>query len=254
MIRILAIFIVLTPLCTKLQAQEIVTERPDQTESSTTIPVKSLQMEVGFLGGSDNNENKYLLPTALFRYGLSRSLELRLAGHIAGINDKLTSKSYFGLIGTELGVKIQILNREGVNTRIAYIYHLLIPSGPSDIIDSHPGMTNKFALSHDLNEFLKLSYNIGYNYSGTGSGDLIYSVALGVGLSDKFGFYIEPFGAYSEFKNWISNFDAGFTYLLKDNLQLDISYGSGLNQKMHYLSLGFSWNIDTSGKPAGPDY
>jgi len=249
MIRLLAAFIFFNAICPKVQAQEIVTDRPDQTESSITVPGKSLQMEVGFLGGSDNYENKkFLLPTALFRYGFSKNLELRFAGHIAGITDKLTSETYFGLIGIELGVKIQVLNRDKVNTKIAFISHLLIPSDPSDMIDSHPGMTNKFALSHDLNEFLELGYNVGYNYSGTGSGDLIYSVALGVGLSNKFGFYIEPFGAYSEFENWISNIDAGFTYLLKDNLQLDISYGSGLNQKMHYLSLGFSWNIDTSAK------
>ena len=247
MIRLLAAFIILNTIISKLTAQEIVTDRPDQTESSTTIPGKSLQMEVGFLCGSDNYENKYLLPTALFRYGLSKNLELRLAGHIAGITDKLTSENYFGLIGTELGVKIQVLNRDKVNSKIAFISHLFISSGPSDMVDSRIGTTNKIAVSHDLNEFLELGYNVGYNYSGSGSGDLTYSVAVGVGLSDKFGFYIEPFGAYSEFENWISNIDAGFTYLLKDNLQLDISYGSGLNQKMNYLSLGFSWNIDTSG-------
>ena len=51
-------------------AQEIVTDRPDQTESSTTIPNKSFQIEMGFGSGNYNSERLSLLPTTLFRYGL----------------------------------------------------------------------------------------------------------------------------------------------------------------------------------------
>ena len=39
----------------------------------------------------------------------------------------------------------------------------------------------------------------------------------------------------------ISNFDSGFTYLVKDNLQIDLSFGFGINNKMNFQSIGVSW-------------
>jgi hypothetical protein len=63
------------------------------------------------------------------------------------------------------------------------------------------------------------------------------------GKSFQMGMYVETFGEYSDFTEIISKIDSGFTYLIKENLQLDFSLGLGLNQKMNYFSLGFSWNI-----------
>ena len=58
---------ILTALNNVINAQEIVTDRPDQTESSTIVPVKSFQTEFGFEKGNYNNEKILLFPTALFR-------------------------------------------------------------------------------------------------------------------------------------------------------------------------------------------
>lgn len=110
--------------------------------------------------------------------------------------------------------------------------------------NSNLGTINKLAVSHSLTEHLDLGYNLGYNYSGHGRGDLTYSVALGIGLSEKIGMYLETYGEYSDFRQINLNYDGGFTYLLKKNLQLDFSLGIGINQKMNYFSLGFSWNIN----------
>jgi hypothetical protein len=43
MSKLIAIFIDLIAISTRPAAQEIVTDRPDQTESSTTVPAKNLQ-------------------------------------------------------------------------------------------------------------------------------------------------------------------------------------------------------------------
>jgi biopolymer transport protein ExbD len=42
-------------------------------------------------------------------------------------------------------------------------------------------------------------------------------------------------------KEFVLNFDTGFTYLANENLQFDFSFGTGLNHRMNYLSIGFSW-------------
>ena len=49
------------------------------------------------------------------------------------------------------------------------------------------------------------------------------------------------FGEISNLKEFVLNFDTGFTYLANENLQFDFSFGTGLNHRMNYLSIGFSW-------------
>ena len=76
-----------------------------------------------------------------------------------------------------------------------------------------------------------------------GNGDLTYSFALGFGINEKASVYLEPYGDLTEFENHIANNDAGVTYLIKNNLQLDISFGTGIDYTMNYTSIGVSWNI-----------
>jgi len=243
MIRLIITILILTALNKVINAQEIVTDRPDQTESSTTIPNKSFQIEMGFGNGNYDSERLSLLPTTLFRYGLTKSIEMRFVEQLVGFKTETASETEFGLSDFEFGLKIQVLKKEDINTEIAIISQLIIPTGSSALTNTNYGTINKLAISHGLNKFLDFGYNLGYNYFGTGNGDLTYSLVLGIGLSDKMGMYVETFGEYSDFTEITSNFDGGLTYLVKDNLQLDFSFGLGLNQKMNYFSLGFSWNI-----------
>lgn len=240
--------LILTALNNVINAQEIVADRPDQTESSTTIPLKSFQMEFGFGSGNYNNEKILLIPSSLLRYGLWNGIELRLAEQVARIAKNANSENKLGLSDMELGLKIQILKNENINTQLAIVSHFVIPTGTSDLTNIYFGTINKLAVSHSLTEHLDLGYNLGYNYLGLGKGDLTYSLALGIGLSDKIGMYLETYGEYSDLRQINSNLDGGFTYLLKKNLQLDFSIGIGINQKMNYFSLGFSWNINRNKK------
>jgi hypothetical protein len=52
--------------------------------------------------------------------------------------------------------------------------------------------------------------------------------------------YAEAFGNYVEFEDLESNINAGMTYLISDHIQLDYSYGMGLNRVMNYHSVGVS--------------
>jgi len=230
-----------------MTAQEIVTDRPDQTESSTTVPLKSFQFEGGVLLGNYNfansSEQMLLIPTTLLRYGLTKSIELRLVEQLIHIKNKQTSEDNSGLSDLELGAKIQILKNPAINTEIAFISHLLLPTGAISVTNDHVGTVNKLAISHGITDFLDLGYNVGYNYFGTEKGYLTYSVALGLGMTKRIGAYIETYGEVVEFNDWISNFDSGITYLIRDNMQLDLSFGLGLNQRMNYFSVGYSMNI-----------
>ncbi len=229
-------------------AQTIVTDRPDQTESSSTIRKGKLQIESGILYGSAKDdffsEELLLTPTVLWRYGVSNGIELRLLTEFVSVKDKLTNEKSSGIADLQLGTKIQILKKEDAKTEIAFISHVFIPTAKDELTLDEIGIINKISIAHDIGKNFSFGYNAGYDYYGFGSGNLTYSLALGLGISDKVGMYIEPFGALVEMEIHEANFDAGFTYLVKDNLQLDVSAGAGLNHKMFYVSIGCSINID----------
>jgi len=242
LISILASILFLTNIT---QGQSIITDRPDQTESSVTVAFKSFQIESGFLfssykeNGLTIKNNFY--PTTLFRYGLTSGIELRLVGQFEKLRQN--NADLKGLSDFEIGTKIELLNQTKTNAQIAFLTHLVIPSGSKELRSDRLGIVNKLAFSHSINSKLGIGYNIGYDYYGIGNGDLTYSLAFGLGAGQKIGLFFETYGEYIEFENFNLNFDTGITYLIKDHFQLDFSVGKGLNHQMSFLSFGFSWNI-----------
>ncbi|MFD2588133.1 transporter [Croceitalea marina] len=245
--REIAIIVILTIgiFSNKLNAQ-IVTDRPDQTESSSTVPKGSLQLESGILIGyeGENQESKrqLLLPTNLFRYGIANWMELRILNQFELL--KLGENRFEGIGDLEIGTKIQIIKGENKNTEVAFLTHLIIPTGQDGLTSEKFGSSNKLSISHGINENIGLGYNLGYNYFGDGKGDFTYSIALGIGINSKVGIYVEPYGEIANMKEHFANFDTGFTYLANKNLQFDFSFGTGINWTMNYMSIGCSWLIE----------
>ncbi len=228
------------------QAQTIITDRPDQTEASSTVPQGSLQIEsgifLGFTAEKTQSKRQLLAPTTLFRYGIAKGIEIRVLSQFESLNNQFTSTEVNGISDLELGTKTQIFQKEDVNTEISFLSHLILPIGSEGLSSGNFGTINKISIAHDITDKVAVGYNLGYNYFGTGDGDFTYSLALGISVTDKVGIYLEPYGNLVDFNNHFSNFDAGMTYLLRDNLQLDFSFGTGINHTMNYLSTGFSWN------------
>ncbi len=225
-------------------AGQIITDRPDQTESSSTVGKGVLQIEsglfLGYEGEAGSSVQQILAPTTLFRYGLTPGIELRVVNQFESIKTP-DGNSANGMSDLEVGTKIQLLKSDGINTEIAFLTHVAFPTGTSDLTSDTVASISKLSIAHTIGPNLGIGYNIGYNYFGTGSGDLTYSLALGVGVTEKVGMYVEPYGDIVEFEEGFHNVDAGITYLLNKNFQFDFSFGVGLNYTMNYLALGFSW-------------
>ena len=224
---------------------QIVTDRPDQTESSSTVGNGNLQIEagllIGFVGEDEYAIRQILAPTTLFRYGITEGIELRLLSQLESI--KIQDQLNQGISDIEIGAKIQIFKREESKFEVAFISHLLVPTGTEGVSIGNFGTINKLAVSQELNETLGLGYNLGYNYLGLGRGHLTYSTVLGVGVNEKVAIYVEPYGELIDMAEFVLNFDTGLTYLIKDNVQLDFSFGTGLTHKMNYISIGCCWKI-----------
>jgi hypothetical protein len=228
-------------------SQTIATDRPDQTESSSVIPKGSFQIESGILVGftSDDifSEQQLLLPTTLFRISITKGIELRVLSQFESTTNKTLDQTSTGISDLEVGTKVQIFKKQHSKTEIAFLSHLVIPTGTNGLTNNSYGTVNKLAVSHVLSGKLGVGYNIGYSYFGEGNGDLGYSLSFAFRITNKLGVYAEPYGALLNIDTHESNFDAGFTYLIQDNFQLDFSFGTGINHNMNYLALGASVNI-----------
>jgi len=211
-------------------SQNIITDRPDQTESAVVIGKNIFQIESGILNEEEGNgEKKLSLPTNLFRYGVSEKIELRLN------LEHLDEKDY-GIGSVEIGSKINLNKDQNSLTKIAFLSHIILPKKEQNL-----GLMNLISLSHEQINPLSIGYNLGYTHFFNQYGFLKYSFAIGTSLSEKLGFFIETYGEIEKSEIPRSNFDSGFTYLVKDNLQIDISFGVGINNEMNFQSIGISW-------------
>ena len=197
-------------------SQTIITDRPDQTESSSTIEIGSLQIETGILLGFTEDdftsERQLLAPTTLFRYGITKGIELRVLSQFESLKDQKSLQKVSGISDLEIGTKLQLFKRENVNTEIAFLSHLILPTGSKGLTNNKFGTINKLSIAHDLSDEMSIGYNIGYDYFGVGNGNLTYSVALGISITESFGIFIEPYGNLIEFDTLEANIDAGITY------------------------------------------
>ncbi len=222
---------------------QIATDRPDQTEGATAVGKGVFQIEAGtllsFTESNDVSFRQIVAPNTLFRYGLLDWIELRLVSNFEMW--EAADKNWKGISNLEIGTKIWIAGGPDAKTQMAILSHLSVPSGSGEVRSDNYGTINRLSVSHSLTDKLGLGYNLGYSYFGEGSGNLLYTCALGIGVNSKTTIYIEPYGTWVDFDQWEASFDTGFTYLVNPNFQLDFSLGTGLNYRMNYLALGFSW-------------
>jgi len=236
-----------------IHAQTIITDRPDQTESSSTVERGSVQIESGILITQNEILNQFnipiiekniYLPSTLFRLGLTDKIELRVFNQYQYNYTQINSVNGFNNL--ELGLKIQLFKKENNMTELAFLSHISIPTAPSTFNENsgkYIGLINKLCISHHLNNQIGIGYNLGYNYFDSGLSDYTYSLVVGFKLNERISAYIEPYGQISEFEDSEANINMGMTYLIKDNLQLDYSYGAGLNNISNFMSIGCSINI-----------
>ena len=232
--------------------QTISTDRPDQTESATLVGLKSLQLESGILFSSVHepfgNTVKHFVPSILFRYGMSKKIELRLYQEYETNRFELQNQALSGLKNLQIGLKFLLFQKRESTTEIAIISHVIVPTGSKTIDQNSFGIINKLAFSHRIGEQLNIGYNLGYDYHGKNSSKGTYSFALCFRLDDSVGVYLEPYGEWEDLEKFTNSFDTGLTYLLGKNMQVDLSYGVGLNHNMQFVSAGLSWNLGRISK------
>ena len=213
------------------QSLDLVTDRPDVTESATVVPRGLLQVETGYLFTRDGGVKGYEVPATLFRVGLGARTELRI-GH-AGVVGREGSH---GAGDSTFGTKVNIIERaDGWRPELAILGGLSLPTGADGV--SSDGVDPSFLVSfaHELSPRLSVGYNGGAAWeSSTEQPDrdtfIVYSLALGGGLTERLGAFLEFFGDQQTTGVTATrgSVDGGVTFLLTDVVQLDVYVGRGL--------------------------
>ena len=228
------------------QSPELVTDRPDQTESATVVPRGLLQVETGYLFARDGGVDSFAVPGTLFRIGLGGRTELRL-GH-AGV---MGAQGRRGAGDSEIGTKVNLIPQaDGWRPELALLGGLSLPTGGRGFSSGGTDPSFLVAFAHGLGPGISLGYNAGAAWDSSPdradrAASVVYSLALGIGLTDRLGAFIEVFGdrqVTDEVAAAVSA-DAGLTFLLTDILQFDVSVGRGLRGPADDLFVGTGLSV-----------
>ena len=228
------------------EVPELITDRPDQTESSYIVAYRHLQIESGWsYSHEDEDETKTIaqgFPSTLLRFGIHPRAELRL-GWDGYQSEKTRAQGdvtrFDGGSDIEIGTKILLWEEKKMRPQTALLIHLSQPTGSDHFSTQRSDPSMRLNFSHSLTEKFSLGYNLGAQWESEAHNDedretlaaWIYTVSLGYSVSERIGGFIEFFGATpinarGEEKNSI---DGGFTFLLMENVQLDVAVGMGLS-------------------------
>ena len=246
--------LVFLPIFAQQERPELITDRPDATESPSVVVRGALQIESGALFTSFEDDvlqtNTTTYNTTLLRFGLLENLELRLGWNFVEQRNKLSTAQeeviQNGLSPLLLGIKVNITQEKGWLPTIGLIGHLFLPfTASDDFKPQNTGVDFRFAFDHTLSESSSIAYNLGAQWEAdTPGAAYIYTLAYGYSLTDSFGLYAELYGDMPENNSANHYWDAGLTYLVLPNLQLDATLGTSITEGQDLLvSAGFSYRI-----------
>ena len=233
----------------------VVTDRPTQSEAPDVVPVGTLLLEAGLLYEVDETDpvmtTRLTAPGLLIRYGLLDYLELRMGMNYMGTRIEYKTLGYDekfdGFAPLSAGCKIFISRQKKLLPQLAFSGSLIFPgtaSNPYEI--DHLAASMRLAGSWTVTPVLSIGTNLGIQWDGfVPEGTGFYSLVAGISVYKGLGCFAEFYGYLPERDVPSHLFDAGFTYLLKNNLQFDISGGFGLTPGApdYFVGTGVSWRV-----------
>lgn len=233
----------------------MVTDRPTASISPNLVGKGFFQIETGviYLNRKDNSSTlkNLSLATTLLRYGILPNLELRLESSYESTkihyNEINSDSSYSGMGPLAASFKVFVCEEKGIRPQLAIIGAVVLRHLGHDSYKptfSYP--IGKLAASHTLSKRWSLGYNIGFAYDGeTADGFFVYSLFTGYAITSKLWTFVELYGNFDNGNFPNHKLDGGFTYLLRNNLQIDLTGGYGLDTDVNrfFINGGISWRI-----------
>ncbi len=238
--------------------EPLITDRPDFTESPTTVGQGVLQLEMGYTFSSDSSQGvrttNHSFPETLLRVGvLADWFELRTVWNYESERTRTggIAENESGANDLILGCKIALTGQQGYLPEVGLILQMSVPSGGSAFTSDEvlPGFNLCYAW--DLSEDTYLAGSTGINGTVDDEtrdlcSELNQSLSLGHMWTEKLGNYAEWFvlSPISADTNRPEHyFNGGFTYLFNKDVQWDIRAGVGLNEAADNFFVGTGLSV-----------
>jgi hypothetical protein len=228
-------------------SEEIITDRPDITESAVVVPKASLQAENGLTWTNDHLDRLLALCQTLLRLGLSDRTELRLSlpSYSQSFSPGLGSS---GVTDISIGFKRQLGPLPG-DFDLSLIVATSAPSGTAD------------KTTHRLDPFLKVPWSreLGNGWSVGGMASIFWpteegrrnltwepTFVLQRDISRSVDVFAEYGGDYRQHGGARQTIHFGTAYRINATTQLDFHFGFGLSSSTprRFFAAGYSFRID----------
>jgi hypothetical protein len=237
----------------------IETDRPDLTDSPITIPYGHIQLESGYAytrdHDSDQSSNDHTLPQYLLRVGLVKDLELRVGWEGFSFTEETTvERDDDGHKGRRtvhqdggsdlyLGSKIHLIDQAGWVPDFALIPGMTVPTGAADKTSGDVDPEIVLAGSHDVGEKWTVSSNVVLASLTDPAGRFLQTTAT-FDVGYKINSWLQTYAEYAAFCPNTRGSDAahylgsGLDFTVTNNLHLDWSVSTGLNEEAADFSTG----------------
>jgi len=231
----------------------MVTDRPDFTESASTVKPGRFQFELGYTYTRQGEETLQDFGELLVRLGVLPGTEVRL-----GLNSlallRSSSEDRTGLEDLTVGVKIVLHRRReessSAEPQVALLAGVDLPTGASGLGADGVQPAAVLALGFELAEGLALGSNLGWAYVDLGNGRLhqgVASLSIGYAIGTAISVYGEGYGLFPEYEGGGGDFylNGGLTWALGLDVQLDGRVGVGLQEPSPnaFAGLGLSFRL-----------
>lgn len=229
----------------------LVSDRPDFTESAVTVTRGRTQIELGYTHTEIGDLEVRSIGELLLRIGWTEIVELRL-GVGSWVRVDGPGADLSGNEDLSLGCKIRLSDPLPAGSRLPQVAILLattLPSGSKEFRndDAQPSLT--VALAWELGERTSLGSNVGYarvGESGDRFGEISASLSLGRTITDRLGGYVEAYAMNrQEGRGEDQVLNAGITWALSEDSQLDFRAGTGLDSDGadFFVGAGAAWRF-----------
>lgn len=239
--RALVALLLVLPLPALAQEREMSTDRPDKTESPYTVPAGRVQIELDFATYTRDRSDGFRLETigvtpVNLKLGLARDTDLQLvvAPYIHQTATDLQSGARTktdGFGDVTIRLKQNLWGNDDGKTAFALMPYVTLPTNTNglgtDTVEF--GLIAPLAISLSDSVDLGVMTEIDVVEDDDARGhrvNFVNSATLGFSLTDRLGLYTEIFTEKGA--DWNVTGDAGVTYRLTDELQLDTGVNLGL--------------------------
>lgn len=228
----------------------LVTDRPDFTESALTVPAGLVQVEAGATASREEGVRTLSTGETLVRAGISRRVELRVTAASYAVERSAVARAQ-GLEDTGLGVKIAL--RDGspapslLGPTLALIAGTSLPTG-ADAFRSRRALPEaKLLAAWSITDRVGFASNANWaraEDAGAAHDEWSGSGSIAVALTERVGGYAEYFAFGERMADWRRReyVNGGITYLLRDDLQLDVRAGVRVRDAREGAFFGFGFS------------